>query len=387
MQNICHNIKYIGTQDDNLDLFEGQYPINKGVSYNSYLIDDEKIAIIDSVDIRRTDDWLWNIGKALGQKHPSYIIVQHMEPDHSASLLSICRKYPELKIVCSPKAAAMIGNFFETPDLSQRIITVSDGDTLPLGQSTLKFLSAPMVHWPEVIVSFEMQSATLFSADAFGSFAMWDDTDAWDAEARRYYTNIVGRFGASVQQLLRKLNELPIKNIAPLHGPMLTGDLSRYIDLYDKWSRYEPEEKGVLVAYASIYGGTAEAARRIAHLLQLENAGQVVLMDLCRHHVSYAVAEAFRLDAMVLCSATYDGGLMPAMYNFLHHLEMKKLCRRRVGFVENGSWAPVAARLMAGHTAKMKDFREIAPVVTIKSRLHEADIPLCQDLAKAMAEK
>ncbi len=385
MQSIISNVHFIGAEDDNLDLFEGQYPVPGGISYNSYLIDDEKTAVVDAVDVRRCSDWLYALDTALAGRTPDYLIVQHMEPDHSGSIGALLARYPAAKIVATAKAVAMLGNFFEDIDFSTRTIAVGDGDTLSLGRTTLRFVTAPMVHWPEVMMTLDESDGILFSADAFGTFAMSDATGCWEAEARRYYCNIVGKYGSSVQSVMAKLAPLKFGIIAPLHGPVLRGDLGHYWKLYDKWSRYEPECRGVLVAYASVYGGTAEAARRLAAMLRDRDAGEVVLMDLCRHDVSYAVAEAFRLNSMALCSVTYDGALYPAMYSFLHHLGMKALRGRTAGIVENGSWAPVAGRLMRDMLGKMKDMTVVDPAVTIRSRLHEDDMPALTALADALA--
>lgn len=386
MQAIAPNIKFIGAEDDNLDLFEGQYPLTKGISYNSYLIDDEQIAVMDAVDIRRCSDWLTRLADALGGRTPAYLIVQHMEPDHSGSIRAMLERYPEAKVVATAKAMAMLDNFFDGIDLAERRVTVADGDTLSLGRTTLRFITAPMVHWPEVMVTLDETDGILFSADAFGSFAMSEADEAWTDEARRYYCNIVGKYGANVQALMKKLSGLKFSTIASLHGPLLNGDLARYWTLYDKWSRYEPECRGTLVAYASIYGGTAEAARRLAMELEKRDAGEVVLMDLCRHDVSYAVAEAFRLSRLALCSVTYDASLFPAMHNFLHHLEMKSFRNRPFALIENGSWAPAAGKLMCDTLGRMKGMTQVAPVLTIRSRMHPADICGISSLADALAK-
>lgn len=386
MQAIAHNVKFIGAEDDNLDLFEGQYPLTKGISYNSYLIDDEQIAVMDAVDIRRCSDWLTRLADALGGRTPAYLIVQHMEPDHSGSIRAMLERYPEAKVVATAKAMAMLDNFFDGIDLAERRVTVADGDTLSLGRTTLRFITAPMVHWPEVMVTLDETDGILFSADAFGSFAMSEADEAWTDEARRYYCNIVGKYGANVQALMKKLTGLKFSTIASLHGPLLDGDLARYWTLYDKWSRYEPECRGTLVAYASIYGGTAEAARRLAMELEKRDAGEVVLMDLCRHDVSYAVAEAFRLSRLALCSVTYDASLFPAMHNFLHHLEMKNFRNRPFALIENGSWAPVAGKLMCDTLGRMKGMTQVAPVLTIRSRMHPADLCGISALADALAK-
>lgn len=386
MQAIAPNVKFIGAEDDNLDLFEGQYPLTKGISYNSYLIDDEQIAVMDAVDIRRCSDWLTRLADALGGRTPAYLIVQHMEPDHSGSIRAMLERYPEAKVVATAKAMAMLDNFFDGIDLAERRVTVADGDTLSLGRTTLRFITAPMVHWPEVMVTLDETDGVLFSADAFGSFAMSEADEAWTDEARRYYCNIVGKYGANVQALMKKLTGLQFSTIASLHGPQLDGDLARYWTLYDKWSRYEPECRGTLVAYASIYGGTAEAARRLAMELEKRDAGEVVLMDLCRHDVSYAVAEAFRLSRLALCSVTYDASLFPAMHNFLHHLEMKSFRNRPFALIENGSWAPVAGKLMCDTLGRMKGMTQVAPVLTIRSRMHPADLCGISALADALAK-
>ena len=387
MYSLTPHIRFIGAQDDNIDLFEGQYPVPHGISYNSYFIDDELPAVVDAVDIRRSADWLAALDSAVAAcgRAPRYLVVQHMEPDHSGSIKLFVEKYPDAVIVSTAKAAAMLAAFFEDVDFAGRTMTVADGGELKLGRTTLRFITAPMVHWPEVMMTLDTAEGVLFSADAFGTFAMTGDAEGWDAEARRYYTNIVGRFGASVQAVMKKLQPLKFAVIAPLHGPVLTGNLSHYWKLYDLWSRYEPETEGVLVAYASVYGGTAEAARRLGAMLEEAGAGEVVLFDLCRHDVSYAVAEAFRLSRMALCSVTYDGGLFPAMHSFLHHIGRKNLCRRKVGLVENGSWAPQAARLIADMLGTMKEMAVTGPVVTLHSRMHTADTEALRELASALA--
>ena len=391
MNKITANIRFVGADDDNLDLFEAQYPIPEGISYNSYFIDGGSMtAVIDAVDVRRTSDWLDAVASEVDRSgiDPSYLIVQHMEPDHSGSIRHLLSLYPSLKIVCTPKAADMLPDFFSSVDFNHRIVLVKDGDRLPLGDTTLSFITAPMVHWPEVMMTLDERDGVLFSADAFGTFAMStaETGVTWDKEARRYYTNIVGRFGQSVQALFKKLTSRTFSEIAPLHGPVLKGDLSHYTRLYDLWSRWQPESNGVLVAYASVYGGTAEAARRIAHELAVQGVEDVVLLDLCRHDVSYAVAEAFRVSHMVLCSVTYDGMIFPAMHNFIHHLDAKKLSGRRVALVENGSWAPTAARIMGEQLAKMKDMTVVNPILTLRSRLHTDDAPTVTALASSLME-
>ena len=385
MLTIHPEIKFIGVVDDNLDLFEGQYPLPKGISYNSYLINDEHIAVIDAVDRRRRTDWLENLREALSDRQPDYLIVQHVEPDHSACVVDALNRYPSMKVVASAKAIAMLGNFFEDFDFEERSIAVKEGDILDLGRAKLKFVMAPMVHWPEVMVTLDLTDGILFSADAFGTFATPWSTEPWDDEGRRYYCNIVGKYGNNVQTLMKKLTGAGFHTICPLHGPVLRDNLAHYWLLYDKWSRWEPETDGVLVAYASIYGGTAEAARRLASMLDAQGAGDVILMDLGRHDVSEALAEAFRLNRLALCSVTYDAGLFPAMHDFLLHLAAKNFRNRKVGIVENGSWAPISGKLMRDALSGMKDMEIIDPTVTLRSRLHSADIPALRQLAVSLA--
>ena len=330
---IADNIRFVGVDDTDIDLFEAQYPVPKGISYNSYLIEDEHIAVVDSVDIRKVDAWLLNISRALDGRQPDYLIVQHMEPDHSGSVARFLQAYPHASVVCTAKAASMLPNFFPEMQSAPHMTTVAEGDILSLGHHSLKFLMAPMVHWPEVMMTFCPEAGVIFSADAFGTFATSNgghpitapsEEHGWDAEARRYYTNIVGKFGRSVQMVLRKLSTLPIKVIAPLHGPVIAGDLPHFIDLYDKWSSHKPEaEKGVLVAYASVYGGTARAANILADSLRSRGVADVVVMDLNRTHVSEALSQAFRLGTVALCSVTYDGSIFPTMHAFIHHMVEK----------------------------------------------------------------
>lgn len=389
MYNLTDDIIFIGADDDNLDLFEAQYPLVEGISYNSFFIADEKAAIVDAVDIRREDIWMANLEEAVARsgKTPDYVIVHHMEPDHSGCLRALLERFPEIMIVCTAKAADMLANFFEDLDFSKNIMKVADGDTLSLGKHELKFLTAPMVHWPEVMMTVDLHDKVLFTADAFGSFALsCGASQGWPDEGRRYYSNIVGRFGPSVQGILRKVSREEVRIIAPLHGQVLRENLDEYISLYDKWSRYEADSEGVLVAYASIYGGTAEAAQRIASMLRAYGAPEVSILDLCRHDVSYAVAAAWKYPRMVLCSATYDADAMPAMHNFLHHLQQKKLSNRKVGLLENGSWAPAAAKMMRSTLEEMKNIDIVHPVVSIRSRLHKSDIPLLRQLAEEIVK-
>lgn len=390
--NMTDTIRYIGVNDADLDLFENQYPVPNGITYNSYFVLDEKIAIIDTVDRRKSVEWWERVESALDERTPDYLVVQHMEPDHTGNIAKAMQRYPKMQVVASVKAVQMLPQFFGDTDFSQRTIAVKEGDTLSLGVHTLQFIMAPMVHWPEVMVTYEQVSKVLFSADAFGTFGVLHDAitvgehthTAWPDEARRYYYNICGKYGSPVQTLLKKLAVLDIGTICPLHGPVLNTDLDRYIGLYDKWSRYEAESEGVLIAYASIHGGTAEAARCMAALLESKGASEVVAMDLCRCDMSAALAEAFRLKKMVLAAASYDASVFPPMYDFLHHLKMKGYQNRRVGIIENGSWAPTAGRVMNEFLAAMKDIEKATPMVTIRSTMKQADMPAFEELATAM---
>lgn len=382
-QNVAPNIFSVGIDDPSKSLFEQQYKLPRGMSYNSYVIVDDKVAVMDSVEAGHAAQWIRQIEAAAGGRPVDYLVVQHMEPDHSASIMAATDRWPELKIVASAKAVAMLGQFFPEAGLAERAQAVKEGDTLPLGSHTFRFYAAPMVHWPEVIVSYEEHDQVLFSADAFGKFGAVQYADDWVSEARRYYINIVGKYGNQVQSLLKKLNEPPISIIAPLHGPVLRGNLAPYLRLYDKWSRYEPECEGVLVAYASIYGGTAEAACRLAEKLRRRNCGEVVVMDLSLTDRAEAVAQAFRLSSMVAAAPTYDASLYPAMNDFLHHLALKNYRNRRVGLIENGSWAPIAAKLMRD-MLQLPGVEIVEPAVTIRSRMTDATVADLEKLADAM---
>lgn len=368
---VTDSVQYLGVTDGTLDLFEGQYPVPQGVSYNSYLILDEKVAVMDTVDQRATEAWLTNLTEKAAGRKIDYVIVSHMEPDHCGSLQRLAELYPEMVIVGNAKTFPMIKQFFSI-DLTDRMLTVKEGDTLKLGQHTLQFIMAPMVHWPEVMMTYEQSEKLLFSADAFGTFGDPDGDGPWAEEARRYYINIVGKYGVQVQAVLKKLAGLDIAMICPLHGPVLKENLGYYVGLYDTWSRYEPEEKGVLVAYASIYGHTAAAAIRMAEILR-ERGETVVCMDLARQDQSQAVAQAFRFDRMVLAASTYDGGIFTPMDAFLHRLKMKNYQKRRVALMENGTWAPIAAKQMAAALAEMKNIRIDETVVTIRSAMNAAN--------------
>jgi len=348
MHTITTDIRFVGAEDDNLDLFEAQYPIPAGISYNSYLIADSSVAVVDAVDMRRCSDWLAAIADscaALGRL-PEYLIVQHMEPDHSGSVRAFVDRYPGATIVCTAKAAGMLANFFEDVDFSSRCRIVADGDTLCLGAHTLSFVTAPMVHWPEVMMTLDETDGVLFSADAFGSFAMSDSAEAWDAEARRYYTNIVGRFGPSVQAVMKKLAGRKFGIVAPLHGPVLSENLAHYWHLYDKWSRYEPEEKGVMIAYASMYGNTESAAQELDARLCEKGCTNVAVYDVSNTHVSYLISEAFKYSHIVLASVTYNLGIYPVMHNFLMDMKALNMQNRTFALIENGSWACKSGDLM-----------------------------------------
>lgn len=391
MKSISTDIIYIGTDDLSIDLFEGQYKVPQGVSYNSYLILDEKTAILDTVDSRKAEEWLAKLETALDGRIPDYLVVHHLEPDHSSVIAAVAEKYPSMTIVAGAKALAMIPQFFENLSLEGRTMAMKEGQVLELGKHSLKFVSAPMVHWPEVMVSFDEFDGTLYSADGFGKFGALsecgfyssEDKD-WDSEARRYYCNIVGKYGAPVQALLKKASSLPIKRICPLHGPIIDSDFGHYISLYDKWSRYEPETEGVLIAYASMHGGTEAAALKLSEMLR-EKGVETVEFDLCRCDLSAVLAEAFRYPKIVLAAASYDNNIFTPIYNFIHLLQIKGLCDRKVGLIENGSWAPCAGRLMKEMLGQMKNMEVVEPTVTIRSRMHSSDIDKLAELAQAMA--
>lgn len=377
-------IKYVGVDDLDIDLFESQYVVPEGMAYNSYIILDEKVAIMDTADARKGAEWWCNVKETLAGRTPDYLVVQHLEPDHAALIAEVMEEYPAMKVVATAAAVRMLPQFFEGVDFSNRVVTVKEGDTLPLGSHTLQFFVAPMVHWPEVMVSYEQSERVLFSADAFGKFGALCNEGPWDCEARRYYINICGKYGAQVQALLKKAATLDIRMICPLHGPVLTEDLGHYIGLYDIWSRYEPETDGVFVAYASIHGGTAVAANRLAGILREKGAPKVVVTDLSRCDMAEAVEDAFRYSHMVVCAASYDADVFPPMYDFLHHLKMKNYQKRRVAIVENGSWAPTAGRVMRAMLEGMKEIEIVEPVVTIRSRMKEGDLAAMELLSTSL---
>lgn len=384
MKSFSDSVKYIGADDKELDLFESQYPIPNGVSYNSYVILDEKTAVMDTIDERKTDEWFENLERELGGRTPDYLVISHLEPDHSANIKRFTEKYPSAALVASAKALAMLPQFFDI-DESVEKIAVKEGDTLSLGSHELVFVMAPMVHWPEVMVEYEKSEGILFSADGFGKFGALDVEDDWAGEARRYYFNIVGKYGAPVQTLLKKAAALDIKTICPLHGPVLTENLGYYISLYDKWSSYQPETDGVFIACASIYGHTRSAALKLKELL--EGMGvKTAFSDITREDVSYAVENAFQYSKTVLAASSYDGGVFPPMEALLCHLKSKAFQNRTVGLVENGSWAPCAARTMKGMLEGMKNISLCENTVTLKTALKESDISALQALAQELAQ-
>ena len=380
---ITDSIRYIGADDTEIDLFENQYPVPNGVSYNSYVILDEKIAVMDTADHRVTDQWLGNLERELDGRTPDYLVISHMEPDHAGSIQILAQKYPEMKLVGNAKTFPMIGQFFTVPGLEERKVVVKEGDSLSLGSHTLHFYMAPMVHWPEVMVTYESSEKVLFSADGFGTFGAISRTEEWLAEARRYYINIVGKYGMPVQTLLKKAAGLDIAVICPLHGPVLKENLGYYIEKYDIWSSYRPEEEGVVIACASIYGNTAKAARRLEEILKEKGAKNVVYYDVCRTDVAELVEAAFRYDKMVLAAASYDGGVFPPMENFLHHLKAKTYQNRKVALMENGSWGPTANKTMRGVLEGMKNVTICENTVTIRSVMNEST----EAALEAMAEE
>ena len=382
---ITDTIRYIGVDDLDIDLFESQYVVPEGMSYNSYVILDEKIAVMDTVDARKREEWKANLTAVLDGRQPDYLVVHHMEPDHASLIAEAVNTYPVMKVVLSAAAAKMLPNFFEETDFEGRVLPVKEGDSLSLGTHILQFIAAPMVHWPEVIMSYEQTEKVLFAADGFGKFgALCNETDDWACEARRYYFNICGKYGAQVQAVLQKAATLDIRTICPLHGPVLSGDLTPYLSLYDTWSRYEPESEGVLVAYASIHGGTAAAAREFAEMLRARGAEKVVLSDLSRSDMAEVIEDAFRYPRLVLAASSYDAGVFPVMHDFLHHLQIKNYQKRRIGLIENGSWAPCAARAMRTLIEPMKEITLVEPTVTIRSRMKQTDIPAMEALADAI---
>lgn len=377
------NVRYIGVDDKDIDLFESQYIVPNGIAYNSYVILDEQVVVMDTVDARGMKQWEKNLLEALDGRAVEYLVISHLEPDHAGSISRLMELYPEVKLVGNAKTFAMFPQFFDM-DIEGRTLVVKEGDTLSVGSHTLQFFMAPMVHWPEVMVSYEQSEKILFSADGFGKFGALDTDEDWACEARRYYFNICGKYGAPVSALLNKAASLDIAVICPLHGPILSENLEYYIDKYKTWSSYEPEDEGVLVAYASIHGNTGAAAKKLGELLEARGAKKVVVSDLSREDMAEVIEDAFRYDKMVLCAASYDGSVFPVMESFLAHLKSKAYQKRKVGILENGSWAPCAAKVMKGYLEGMKGVTVIEPSVTIRSTMKEADIPAMEALADAM---
>lgn len=378
-------IRYIGCNDHEIDLFESQYPVPNGVSYNSYLILDEKVAILDTADRRVSEEWLENLDRELAGREPDYLIISHLEPDHAYNIQRVAERYPNMQLVANAKAFSMLPLFFPELDFAGRKVVVKEGDTLPLGAHTLSFVMAPMVHWPEVMVEYEVSEKVLFSADGFGKFGALDVEEPWDDEARRYFINIVGKYGPSVQTLLKKAAALDIAAICPLHGPILTENLTHYLGLYQTWSSYAPEEPGVTLAYASIYGNTASAVLQLKALLEAKGVA-VAAFDLARDSMSEAVASAFRYDRLVLASPTYDASLFPAMEDFLYHLKAKNYQNRVIGLVENGAWAPMSAKLMRAYAEGFKGCTIVEPVVTVRGAVNTASKAQLAALADALTQ-
>lgn len=378
--NITEKIKYVGVNDKTLDLFESQYIIPNGVSYNSYIIEDEKITIMDTVDKRAVSEWINNIEKILGEKSPTYLIVSHLEPDHSAGIKILTEKYPEMKIVLSKKAADMLPQFIEK-DLSEKYIIVSEGQILDLGNHKLQFIMAPMVHWPEVMVTYEQTEKILFSADGFGKFGALDIEEEWACEARRYYFNIVGKYGMQVQSLLKKAANLDIEIICPLHGPILKKNIGYYIEKYNIWSSYRPEEKGILIAYNSIHGNTEKAVEKMVEILKENTNEKIVVSDLAREDMAEVIEDAFKYDKMIIASPTYDAGLFPDTEKFLRSLKSKNYQNRKVGLIENGSWAPTSAKQMKDILQEMKSILICEQIVTIKTSMNNENIESMKKLA------
>lgn len=378
---ITNDIQYVGVNDHDIDLFEGQYIVPNGMAYNSYVILDEKIAVMDTVDIRFEKEWLENIASVLKGRKPDYLVVQHMEPDHSANIMNFLKVYPETVLVGNAKTFAMMEQFFALkPDIKKLI--VKDKDSLSLGKHTLTFLLAPMVHWPEVMVTYDCADQVLFSADGFGKFGALDVEEDWDCEARRYYIGIVGKYGVQVQKLLKEVQNLDVRMICPLHGPVLSENLGHYLEKYDIWSSYRPENEGVLIAYASVYGNTKKAAELLADKLEKKGVAKVVVADLAREDMAECVEDAFRYDRLVLASVTYNGDVFPCMKSFIHHLTEKNYQNRKVGFMENGSWAPTAKRVMESMFEKSKGITFFENSVTIKSALSDESLDAMERMAE-----
>ena len=378
---VTDSIKYIGVDDKTIDLFESQYVVPNGISYNSYLIKDEKNTIMDTVDKRATEEWIKNLENELQGEKVDYLVVSHMEPDHAYNIELLSKKFPEMKIVGNDKTFAYMKQFFDIENLEQRQIIVKENDTLNIGKHTLTFIMAPMVHWPEVMVTYEASEKVLFTADGFGKFGALDTQEDWDCEARRYYFNIVGKYGAQVQALLKKASNLDIKIICPLHGPILKENLAHYIQKYDIWSSYTPEDDGVFIAFASIHGNTADASKYLAKILEQKGAKKVAITDLARDDMAEAIEDAFRYDKIILAASSYNAGVFPPMEQFLHHLKSKNYQNRKIGIIENGTWAPSAAKTMKAILYEMKNITICEPTVTIMSKMNNESKEKLEELA------
>lgn len=379
---ISEDTKYIGVSTRNIDLFESQYIVPNGMAYNSYVILDEKIAVMDTADKAVGEQWLANLKTVLGDRKPDYLVVQHLEPDHSANIEKVCTLYPEIQIVCSAKAKAMMPQFADVDE--SKILVKAEGDTLCLGKHTLSFILAPMVHWPEVMLSYDSCDKVLFSADAFGKFGALDADEGWSCEARRYYFNIVGKYGAPVGTLLKKASALDIKTICPLHGPILTDTIPEVLNLYSIWSSYTPENEGVFIAFASIHGNTAEAAYKMKEILENKGCKRVAIADLSRDDIAECVEDAFRHSTLLCMASSYDAGVFAPMADFIHHLKSKAFQNRNVALVENGSWAPSAAKTMKSEFEQMKNITFVGDPITIKTRVKPADVEALEKLAEQL---
>lgn len=380
---VTQDIRYIGVNDRDLDLFEGQYIVPNGIAYNSYVILDEKVAVMDTVDHRKTAEFMANLEEALAGRTPDYLVVQHVEPDHASSIQAVLDKYPGVQVVATAKALQMLPLYNTTPT---NTMAVKEGDTLALGKHELTFICAPMVHWPEVMVSYDKTDKVLFAADAFGKFGALDADEDWDCEARRYYFNIVGKYGPQVQALLKKAANLDIQIICPLHGPVLKENLGHYLEKYQIWSSYGVESEGVFVAYASLHGNTAQVAHKLKEILEAKGCPKVAITDLAREDMAEALEDAFRYGKVVLCASSYNAGVVPCMEDFLHHLKAKNYQKRTVALVENGSWAPSAAKTMGEVLSQMKEITLVEPTVTIRGALKDSDLPALEALAEAILQ-
>lgn len=383
MKKLTDSVYYVGVDDKDIDLFESQYIVPNGIAYNSYVIMDDKIVIMDMVDRKKADEWFANVKEVLGNQTPDYLVISHLEPDHSANLSEVLETFPDIQIVSNAKLFAMLPQFFDV-DITNRSVVVKEGEPFSIGKHELNFVMAPMVHWPEVMVTYDSYDKILFSADGFGKFGTLDTDEDWACEARRYYFNIVGKYGIPVQTLLKKASALDIRMICPLHGPVLTENLEYYIGKYQTWSSYEPEDKGVFLAYVSLHGNTKKAVEMLADMLKEAGVEKVNVADLSREDMAECIEDAFRYDRLVLAAPTYDGGLMPIMTDFIEHLRMKAYQNRKVAFIENGSWAPMAGKIMKQNMEAMKNIEIVEPMVTIRSTIKKEDKSQLEALCKAL---